>query len=216
MNEIQCDRTIPQCLRCTKADKTCPGYPDESALVFRDMNQISERKVKSRIARKDHHVNYSRYGDIRLSPHDGSTTFLYTTQAGFPPSSDIYWSSDIPAPLNTNWYETAAPRFLADYVFQSDVVQWGNLRFLPDIFSKNSSCPHLEESFQAVALVSLANQTGLSYLAIEARKLYGSAIKRVAKILGNVEESRKDSMLASVYMFSMYEVRFSFPSQLIV
>lgn len=49
----KCDSTTPQCLRCIKSNKPCPGYPNEASIVFRDMTQISEWKVKSRTAGRD-------------------------------------------------------------------------------------------------------------------------------------------------------------------
>lgn len=58
--------------------------------------------------------------------------------------------------------------------------------------------------------MSLANQTGMEDLAVEARKLYGSAIMGVAKKLQNVEQATDDSTVASSHLFSLFDVIFRF------
>ncbi|KAF2478056.1 uncharacterized protein BDR25DRAFT_250586 [Lindgomyces ingoldianus] len=44
---IKCDEKRPICGQCQKSGRTCPGYPDEFDLVFRDENKAMERKRKT-------------------------------------------------------------------------------------------------------------------------------------------------------------------------
>lgn len=68
---------------------------------------------------------------------------------------------------------------------------------------------HFDEALRAVAFMSLANQLGKDDLSVEASKLYGSAIIRVATKLRNVEEAADDTILASSFLFSVFQVMFS-------
>jgi hypothetical protein len=67
---------------------------------------------------------------------------------------------------------------------------------------------HFDEALQAVAFMSLANQLSKDKLSVEARKLYSSAIIRVATKLRNVEEAADDTILASSFPSSIFQVMF--------
>lgn len=163
------------------------------------MNEISERKVKSRTTRRgDTKVGLTKSQYLLL---DGSNGGAYTAATQL---HRLGRPDHISTPLTTDWREIAIPKFLADYVFQSDVAQWGNFHFVSDVFSKSMA----QEALQAVALTSLANQIKVPSLITEARKHYCEAIIRIANALGDIEEAKKDSTLASVNLLHMFEVTF--------
>jgi len=45
----QCDLELPACSQCLRLRKTCSGYRDEQALMFRDQNKKTVQKVKGSI-----------------------------------------------------------------------------------------------------------------------------------------------------------------------
>lgn len=45
----KCDEAKPECNRCTRAGKRCPGYREDSELTFRSMNSWVATKVPSHV-----------------------------------------------------------------------------------------------------------------------------------------------------------------------
>ncbi|RFU26910.1 hypothetical protein B7463_g9420, partial [Scytalidium lignicola] len=151
------------------------------------MTRISERKVQSRTAGRDHAKSLESQLDAFQCPQ-------------------ISLQGEVTRSVSTNWQQIAIPRFFADYVSQSNMFTKGNFRFLPDIYNQRMSSPHFDEALRAVAFMSLANQLGKDDLSVEARKLYGSAIVRVATQLHNVEGAIDDTVIASSLLFSLFEM----------
>jgi hypothetical protein len=211
LDNVKCDRTSPHCAQCIKSGKICPGYSNETTIKFRDMTRISERKVRSRTAAAGQdHSDKSVAITGEIFPSGRSVVFR-----GFPKAqldafqrSRICIQNEVARPLSANWHQIAIPRFFADYISRSDVLGGGSFRFLLDIYSQRMCNIHFDEALRAVAFMSFANQLGKNDLSVEARKLYGSAIMRVATKLRNVEEALDDTILASSFFFSLFQVMF--------
>ncbi|KAF2012094.1 hypothetical protein BU24DRAFT_269809 [Aaosphaeria arxii CBS 175.79] len=71
---IKCDEKRPTCGQCQKSGRTCPGYPDEFDLVFRDENKAMERKARKASGSSTAKTNTDsqQTSPINLSP---SSTF---------------------------------------------------------------------------------------------------------------------------------------------
>lgn len=189
----------------------CPGYADASDIIFRDMNQYAEKKVRLRTKERD-----------QAALGTPSSVSLVTTGLGLqnpspgkldhPTTAHLLLNAgNILPPISTDWQEVAIPRFFADYILQSDVVKWGSFGFLRDILSTETSQTYLGNALRAVALMSLANQTQQEWLAVEAKKGYGQAILGVAKDLQTMPTANTDALLASTFLFGFFEVMTYFP-----
>jgi hypothetical protein len=174
------------------------------------MTQISEQKVRSRTAAagRDHDKNDLIVGEVFPNGHSVDFNVFWKSQLDASQRPQIGLQGEITRSLSTNWHQIAIPRFFADYVSRSDVLGSGSLRFLRDIYSQRICRVNFDEALRAVAFMSLANQLSKAELSVEARKLYGSAIIRVATKLQNVEEAADDTILASSFLFSMFQVVF--------
>ncbi|KUJ17134.1 uncharacterized protein LY89DRAFT_72705 [Mollisia scopiformis] len=204
----KCDRSLPQCVRCVKSGKVCPGYSSETTTKFRDMTQISERKVRSRTATtgRGHEKSIPSAGEIFSNSSSVALHGFSKAQLDAFQRPRIGMQDEIARPLSTNWHETAIPRFFADYVSPSNVLNGGSFHFLLDLCNQQMCNVHFDEALRAVAYMSLANQLGKNNLSVEARKLYGSAIIRVATKVQNVEEALDDAILASSFLFSLFQI----------
>ncbi|KAF2457650.1 hypothetical protein BDY21DRAFT_285624 [Lineolata rhizophorae] len=49
---IKCDEIRPSCTQCNRTGRTCPGYPDEFDLIFRDENAAVARRARKASAAK--------------------------------------------------------------------------------------------------------------------------------------------------------------------
>jgi len=160
------------------------------------MTEISERKVRSRTTGRD---------QKKTVP----SADLFLPNGFFVGFDGSLNTQHVPRSVSTNWKQIAIPRFFADYGAKSNVFcSNGSLRFIPDIYRQQCSSTHFDEALRAVAFISLANQLDKVDLSLEARKLYGSAIVRVATKLQCVEEAADDTIMASSFLFSMFEVMF--------
>jgi hypothetical protein len=203
---IQCDETGPYCRRCLKSRGLCPGYPVESELIFRNMNDIAEAKVKSRAkATSTGEDAQALLLSASFDPDKSATGSQDRCQGS---RLDIRKSLDKISPsMSTKWEKVAISRFFADYVSSSHIVKRVDLQFLLKLCSSPNLNAPLKEALEAVAFLSLANQLRLDWLAIEANKSYCRSLPLVAKLLQNVEEARDDTTLATIFLFTCYEVR---------
>lgn len=44
-NKLKCDQSKPQCQQCLNLGRPCPGYRDQSVVLFKSMNRSIQRKV---------------------------------------------------------------------------------------------------------------------------------------------------------------------------
>lgn len=156
---------------------------------FRDMTKFAERKVLA----KNANLDCNRPLNLQTGSFHGR---LGGQQVGIAHS------------ISTNWQQIAIPRFFGDYIAPSDLLKNGNFRCLRDIYSQPRASTHFDDALQAVALMSLANQLGKQDLSVEARKLYGTAIIKVATKLRNGEDATDDTIMGASYLLTLFEVMF--------
>ena len=121
---LWCDQSVPSFQKCLNAGRLCPGYRSELDMAFRDMNQETEQKVKSRINSKKLLRGFAAHNspgqlptasDPRsqeqesFHPHDNEKLGLKTQ-----------FSRNIPKQIGIDWKGVAVPRFFNDYVFHFD------------------------------------------------------------------------------------------------
>lgn len=106
----------------------------------------------------------------------------------------------IPAELN-GWI-----RFYGDYVANSSIALF---KLIPEFYvSSSSSCFH--EALHAVALASSARQLRQSRLMVLATCHYGKAIAELNVALNDPVLTAEDSVLMTLFILSLYEVRYTY------
>ena len=84
-------------------------------------------------------------------------------------------------------------------------TSFGWFDFLPDQLLHSSESSPLRPTVQAIAYASLAGQSALGWLRIEARKHYGQALVKINEALKNPETAVDDDVLSSVILAGFYE-----------
>ncbi|KAI0513040.1 hypothetical protein F5B22DRAFT_637411 [Xylaria bambusicola] len=186
--KVKCDEKKPQCGRCAKARRLCPGYPDTKQVIFRSVNEGLASKGKA--ARP-----------LRTRTHN--------TSAASDHAGDLASDSCIPQLLaqpSEAWDTRAISHFLYHYTSSATKDSSGYLGFLSDLLSNSPSVPYLKSAVLAAGSASLANITGLVYLQITAEKHYGETLRCISSALKNPLEASSDATLVAIIILQMYEV----------
>ncbi|KAF2670717.1 hypothetical protein BT63DRAFT_438337 [Microthyrium microscopicum] len=72
---IKCDEVQPACTQCKKSNRTCPGYPDEFDLIFRNETMAVKRKAQRALSQS----KSSNKAKVKKSPASKATSPLSTT-----------------------------------------------------------------------------------------------------------------------------------------
>ncbi|KAK4139799.1 uncharacterized protein C8A04DRAFT_15539 [Dichotomopilus funicola] len=109
----KCDRKRPGCSQCARKRIPCPGYPDPTALVFRDQTQATARRVR---ATKPGYgadpfapaISPTGGLDLTVSPDDAARTYFLTC---YGPASPVDHLPELEELLRST--EVSASAFLA-------------------------------------------------------------------------------------------------------
>ena len=186
--KVRCDEGKPECARCIRAGRRCPGYRDDSDVVFRSMNAVAA-------ARSD---RIEKRSEPSAETRGKGTTPSHRTKMPAPYT-----------PLSMNWEEVALGHFFDSYIHICAGEEPGYLDFLPDLLTKESGATHLKYSLIATSLASLGNIQRLDRLQYRSQKMYGEALKLINAALKDPVEARKDSTLTSVVLLQKYEASIS-------
>ncbi|KAI0448827.1 hypothetical protein F5B21DRAFT_518647 [Xylaria acuta] len=185
--KVKCDEEKPQCGRCMKAGRVCPGYRDANQVVFRPMNAESIPKPK--------------------------TSDLLRTQAalGTPDNSggvlagSVSFAPRLLTQPTEKWEMKAIAHFLYNYSLAPTKDSPGYLGFLSDLLCKEPRNRYLESGVLAAGYASLANITGLGHLERTAEKHYGETLRSISMALRNPAEASSDATLTAIVLLQMYE-----------
>ncbi|KAI0426028.1 hypothetical protein F5Y09DRAFT_320223 [Xylaria sp. FL1042] len=185
--KVKCDENKPQCGRCTKARRACPGYRDTKQVIFRSMNAELASKAKT-----------SRPSRTRTHPA------IATSDHGGRIGSSSFTPRLLTQPSET-WDNRAISHFLHNYSFAPTKESPGYLGFLPDLLDNTSSASHLKSAVLAAGSASLANITGLGYLERTAKRHYGKTLRSISRALTDPLEASSDAALTAIVVLQMYE-----------
>ncbi|OCK84498.1 hypothetical protein K432DRAFT_378513 [Lepidopterella palustris CBS 459.81] len=224
---IKCDEIRPTCTQCRKSGRTCPGYPDEFDLIFRDENAALERR-----ARKASGSKSASRGSSRPSPSSGSEP---SPEAGLVLLSDSplsqnspcadqsrlvlpsdhslfqaylwYLGNAVPPPLAPSAETQATAFFFRNFVLlpQQAESMRGFLELLVPLYNQSMPFSALHLATHAVSLSTLGNYPGRHQLLRDASVAYGQALKKVKQALEDPVESKADETVLAILMFSLYE-----------
>lgn len=210
---MQCDRVEPICSQCKRAGKSCGGYRDLSALMFRSENeraaQLSvEAKAKSR-ARRRLEDGVALDSDISTpeSRTESSPEELVRCtwdQASFSPNILA-----ISTPLDDqglgffiNRFVTPMPIRVGGYLRVNSVQE-------SPFFREINSDSSLRDAVVSVGLAAMSNVKRDRPLRILSREKHARVIKTVREAVGNPAQANPDRIFPLIVMLSLYEVHYS-------
>ena len=210
--KIRCDQQRPQCSQCTRVGRQCPGYRNLDDVIFRPYpgqakGDDDTRSRTSQISAKGSIDSEEEQISLPI-PTTGTTSANRRHAISRPPAANpqlaLHPSSQLGIP---SWDQQAVGFFLAQYTFIPNHPQSssGWFEFVPDLYRVSSSTSCFQPAVLAIAYASLAGQSSLTWLATEARKIYGMAITRVNAAIANPSSAVEDDVLASVLMLGLYE-----------
>ncbi|TRX88387.1 hypothetical protein FHL15_010700 [Xylaria flabelliformis] len=176
----QCDEEKPQCVRCTKGGRMCPGYRDANQVVFRSVNTEFIPEAQNSHLRKT-----SKSGGLLIESISSTPLLTQPTE---------------------RWEAKAIGHFLYNYSLAPTKDSPGYLGFLSDLLSKEPSNRQLKSGVLAAGYASLANITGLSHLKRSAEKHYGETLQSISMALTDPAEASSDTSLTAIILLQMYEV----------
>jgi hypothetical protein len=81
----------------------------------------------------------------------------------------------------------------------------GYVEVLGPMYVKAKADSLLHQATQALALASLSNGRKSPLLRVEARKIYGNALREVGLAIKDPQAAKSDEVLMSILLFSLYE-----------
>ncbi|KAF2195344.1 hypothetical protein K469DRAFT_698926 [Zopfia rhizophila CBS 207.26] len=230
---IKCDEKRPICGQCQKSGRTCPGYPDEFDLVFRNENVALERKARKASSSKS--SGGSQGSPSSLSPPSsfeitpGASPIAYAessrsrtrTSSGpsqcqlvaFPSNQAsleaFMWGLEngIAPTIATSPEVEAVPFFFRNFVSlpQQAESMRGFLELLVPLYNQARPSSALHLATNAVSLAACGNYPGRQDLLREAATVYGKALRKVNEDLKDPVVSKSDETVLAILLFSLYE-----------
>lgn len=187
--KVKCDEAKPQCGRCMKARRVCPGYRDSKHVMFRSMNAEAASKAES----------------LPVSRTQATITIWgYTGPAAA--IAPVSFAPRLLTQPSEMWDTKAISHFLHHYSFAPTKDSPGYLASLPDLLGKTSSGNrYLESAILAAGAASLANITSLGQLNRTAEQHYGETLRTISAALADPKEAISDAVLTTIVVLQMYE-----------
>ncbi|KAJ5569539.1 uncharacterized protein N7459_008969 [Penicillium hispanicum] len=211
----QCDRLEPVCSQCRRAGKSCGGYRDVPAFLFRDENDKAARwsavaKAKSEIRRLRADGSLVLPDSRSAKPHSTASRHVFQSRR---PRVEF-----VPA-VPTSVPASAEVRGLA-FFFLRFVAAVSGTAELPTSeasgpFLRNMSLePSLRNALVAVGVAALSNVTRDKALLPVARERYLTAINFVREAVASPGEAGLGHIVKIIVMLSLYEMVCCTPSQI--
>ncbi|POR31268.1 Uncharacterized protein TPAR_08517 [Tolypocladium paradoxum] len=211
---VKCDLGRPGCQRCVKYGVECPGYRDQTELVFRNANPSTVKRRKKRTAKQDDgDANAASSSDssgsaTTLAPVDDDSGSLLvfsrsTDLVPNPKRPDAMWVT-LPPSLSEHWTSHSVPILLNVY---------STLDFLNNTYRTS---PRDGPLVWAAHLFSRTYVTNIRYPTsihrdseAETQRELGTYLGRTLSSVGAALKSSqgafRDDVLATVWILSNYE-----------
>ncbi|KAF2475644.1 uncharacterized protein BDR25DRAFT_339697 [Lindgomyces ingoldianus] len=189
-SKVKCDEAKPGCERCRRGGRMCPGYRDDSDMLFRNMTMTTVAV---------------RTTDAGASQQSATTAVASSSTPVASTRTGIIQPVMLPL-LRTDWDQQS----IAFYFFNFCSIPLRDrtlyLEFLPEMAAKAPREGCLLDALSATAMVYMANISNLEHLRFESRKRYGMALKSLARALGEEREKRSVGTLTAGVLLQNYEV----------
>lgn len=223
---IRCDEVRPSCGNCRKSGRTCPGFPDEFDLIFRNENAAVARRTKRAASKQKSSPSSSspsaespqKTPDSEQSALPLVSQTINTLQATetciFPPDSSLlsaFFSLrgfSIPQSLHVSIENQATAFFFRNFVLPPQQAESarGFFDILVPYYNSTPEASPLHLATHAVSLSVLGNYPGRSQMMREAARFYGQALQRAQQALQDPTQAKSDETLLTIMLFVLYEV----------
>jgi hypothetical protein len=222
----QCDETKPECNRCTRVGKLCPGYRGESEIAFRFVKiresdssatsssrsspdrQFSRRKALNQagsifLIRAENNGALALPGFESSTDDDSSSTISQWARE----SSSGYLEPPIFQPLLQPWTQLALPLFINLFTTSPgrDSKQ-GLLTFLPKLYQKSEPDSPLRLAVSAATDANAVRKLTDLDAILQARRTHVKALVAVQKAIEDPQRATKDTTLCSLFILTLFEV----------
>ncbi|KAK6586331.1 hypothetical protein PZA11_001388 [Diplocarpon coronariae] len=201
---IKCDEGKPECTRCVKYKRPCPGYRESTD------NKLRYKPRKPRTLARD-------VGVPSLLASTQSQIFLASSLCSAAASSQEGSTAVVRSPTPEN--RRTVPRPWADEInvqaecyFVCNFVEIpeagpskGYLGFIIPLLRSQSSSKCLPLAFSAVAFAALASYQKSAVSIPKAQMTYLEALKEIKVALRDPQQSLDDSVIASVLLLAKFE-----------
>lgn len=193
IDSMQCDATRPQCSRCTRFGRTCPGYPDTFA--FKSYNGASSRL--SPAPKSDSSLQVESRTDQQAVASIAAPAQLQRDPPSLPPY--------IPTTCTDS---SSLGFFFHHHVLIVDKSPCGgHLAFLPDFYREKETEPCLRYAILSIGYLSLFKTHRARIFWVQAARNYSAALAALAAAISTTESAVRDEVFASALFLSMFTVR---------
>lgn len=204
--KVKCGEEKPQCDRCLRANRRCPGYgpkPD----MFRYSSTISQgRLIGQAVAFRD----IGEMLEERLSETESQQDpEQYPKTIGYQQDFRRRQGSVLNASMTSDWEQQAPKRFFHFYTItaESDNVYGGHMGLLEDYCNSYSHITYLLDALRAVALIDMSQRTSIPHLSEKAMSYRANALYSLRQALYDKAEAKKDHVLLALFLLERFEVR---------
>ncbi|EKG09917.1 hypothetical protein MPH_13007 [Macrophomina phaseolina MS6] len=226
---IRCDEVRPSCGNCRKSGRTCPGFPDEFDLIFRNENAAVARRTKRAASKQKASPTTSSSSpsteSSQQSPQQSanqeinSLPVVKQTTSNEPPEFRVLpqenalqaffaWRGpSLPQGLHFSIEAQATAFFFRNFVLppQQKECERGFFDILLPYFNETPEASPLHLATHAVSLAVLGNYPGRAQLMREAARFYGQALQKAQLALKDPAQAKSDETLLTIMMFVLYE-----------
>ncbi|KAJ5974490.1 hypothetical protein N7481_011700 [Penicillium waksmanii] len=212
IRRIKCDRIEPVCSQCKRAGKTCGGYRDIPALLFRDENDKTVQrsvvaKSKSEARRKlldeSAVVNYDRPMHKSKSSRSGLVVRR---------KPESLWIPVIPAVMPSSLEDQGLKFFFNRFATSIQKttknpisLEMSELEMSPLMATIPNELP-LRDAVMAVGLAAMSNVTHDQSLLLAAREKYLAALNIVRAAVENPQLANPVLTFKLILMLSLFEM----------
>ncbi|KAL1613359.1 hypothetical protein SLS54_010690 [Diplodia seriata] len=229
---IRCDEARPSCGNCRKSGRTCPGFPDEFDLIFRNENAAVARRTKRAASKQKPSTSNSSSSPNADSPQQSPTddqSLPVVKQTSYPPRSagtrirgvpsdnallNAFFSLRgfaLPQGLSISIENQATAFFFRNFVLlpQQDETARGFFDLIVPYYNSTPASSTFHLATHAVSLAVLGNYPGRAPLLREAARFYGQALQKAQQTLQDPVKARSDETLLTIMLFVLYEAMHS-------
>lgn len=211
---VQCDLGRPECERCLRVGKRCPGYRDETSLLFR--NEDATTLMGPSASRDRRRLNIEEAFE---TDNPGSTAPQNLPQPtrslahfDFTAMDSIVmqqgWHSHQLRLHPEQWGSLAVQLVLSMLSAQRPHGSryFGKAEFLPAMLLRQNDEAALTLCCRALGLAFLTNKSGTDTANTIRDRAYGQALAAANGLVGDTVLCRTDEASVSVWLLSLYEV----------
>ncbi|OJJ04464.1 hypothetical protein ASPVEDRAFT_43942 [Aspergillus versicolor CBS 583.65] len=188
--KVKCDATRPQCSRCTRFGRTCPGYPDNFA--FKSYNGVSNRL--SSAPKSDSSLQVGSRTDQQAVASIAAPAQLQRDPPSLPPY------------IPTTCTDSSSLSFFFHHhvLIVEKSPCGGHLAFLPEFYREKEAEPCLRYSILSIGYLSLFKTHRSRIFWVQAASNYSAALAALAAAISTTESAVRDEVFASALFLSMF------------